>query len=325
MTPDFSIEVDGQDVTGRINDRLLSLTITDEAGTKSDRLELVVEDRDNLVALPRTGAQVKVWLGYRQTGLSYMGLFVVDEVEVSGAPEQIVIRARAADMRKSLKQQRTRHFEHATLGAVVRQVAGEHGLHPVIDQELAGIEIVYLAQTEESDMHLLTRLARTHDATFKVADGRLLFVRRGSGKTASGQPMQARLVRSDLIDWTATIKERPKYGQVRARWHHRGEARPRTETVGDGDGPVFGLRHEYPDRAQAQAAARAQLRKLKRGERTLRLTTSGNPAIVAEAELVVSGVRDGVDGEWTIRTAIHRLNGQEGYLTEVEAEAEIDG
>ena len=323
MTPDFRIEVDGQDATGRINDRLLRLVITDEAGTKSDRLELVVDDRDNRIALPRTGAKVKVWLGYRETGVSYMGLFVVDEVEVSGPPEQITIRARAADMRAALKQHKTRHFERTTLGGIVHRIAGEHGLRPIIGQELAGIEVRYLPQTEESDMHLLTRLARVHDATFKVADGRLLFVRRGSGKTASGRPMRIRLTRTDLIDWSATIKERPKYGQVQARWHHRGEARARTETAGSGDGPTFVLRHEHPDQAQAKAAAKARHRQLKRGERSLRLTMSGQPAIVAEAELNVSGVRDGVDGQWVIRTAIHRLDSQSGYLTEVEAEAKV--
>ena len=320
MTPDFRIEVDGQDRTGIINDRLLRLRITDEAGVKSDRLEFAVDDRDNLVALPRTGAKVKVWLGYCETGVSYMGLFVVDEVVVSGVPEKITIRARAADMREKLKQHKTRHFEKTTLGGVVRKIAGEHGLRPVLSGDVAGIEVPYLAQTEESDMHLLTRLARQHDATFKVADGRLIFVRRGEGRSASGRAMQVRLRRPDLISWEATWKERPRYGSVQARWHHRGEARSRIEKAGDGE-PVFTLRHEYPNRAEAKAAAAAKLRKLKRGEGVLQCTISGNPVVAAEAELVVSGVREGVDGNWTIRTATHTLDKQEGYLTEIEAEA----
>ena len=323
MTPEFRIEVDGQDVTGRINDRLLRLTITDEAGVKSDRLEFTVDDRDNRVALPRTGAKVKVWLGWRETGVSYMGLFVVDEVEVAGVPEEITVRARAADMRSALKEQKTRHFRATTLGGVIRRIAGEHGLKPVVSDDLAGIEVSYLAQTEESDMHLLTRLARQHDATFKVADGRLLFVRRGKGKSASGRAMKVTLSRIDLIRWRATIKERSKYKSVKARWHHRGEARARTEKAGDGE-PAFTLRHEYPSKAEAKAAARARLRQLKRGARTLTCTTGGNPAIVAEAELVITGVRDGVDGDWRIKTATHTLDAQAGYLTEIEAEAKTE-
>jgi phage protein D len=319
MTPDFRIEVDGQDVTGNINDRLLELRITDQEGVKSDRLEFTVDDRDNLVALPRTGAKVRVWLGYRETGVSYMGLFVVDEVEISGVPEQITVRARAADMRKSLKAHKTRKFENTTIGGVVNRIAGEHGLRPVTGGHLASVKLPYLGQTEESDMHLLTRLARRYDATFKVADGKLVFTPRGEGKTASGKPMRVSLSRTGLISWTATIKERPRHKAVKARWHDRGQARARVEKAGDGE-PAFKLRHEYPSRGEARAAARAKKQQLARGEGALNCETSGNPAIAAGAQLTVSGVRDGVDGDWVIKTATHALDSQSGYRTTVEAE-----
>ena len=319
MTPDFRIEADGRDVTGNINDRLLRLSITDQEGVKSDRLEFTVDDRDNLVALPRTGAKIRVWLGYRETGVSYMGLFVVDEVEISGPPEQITVRARAADMRRSLKSHKTRKFENTTIGGVVRKIAGEHGLTPVTGGPLARLKLPYLGQTEESDMHLLTRLARRHDATFKVADGKLVFVPRGTGKTASGKPMRVRFGRTDLISWTATVKERPRHKAAQARWHDRSQARARVETAGGGE-PAFRLRHEYPSRGEAKSAAEAKKKQLKRGEGLLSCTVSGDPAIVAGARLTVSGVRGGVDGEWVIKTATHTLDSQGGYITGVEAE-----
>ena len=60
--------MDGQNVTGCLNDRLLRLTITNEAGVKSDRMEFTVDDRGNRVALPRTGAKVRVWPGWSETG-----------------------------------------------------------------------------------------------------------------------------------------------------------------------------------------------------------------------------------------------------------------
>jgi phage protein D len=50
MTPDFRIHADSQDITERIQDRLLSLRVTDEAGIKSDTVELNLDDRDGLVS-----------------------------------------------------------------------------------------------------------------------------------------------------------------------------------------------------------------------------------------------------------------------------------
>jgi phage protein D len=84
MTPAFQLFADGVDVTSRINDRLLSLTIKDAAGHESDTLALEVDDRDGLVAIPREGAKLGCWLGYAETGLSFMGLFTVDDVSSKG-------------------------------------------------------------------------------------------------------------------------------------------------------------------------------------------------------------------------------------------------
>ena len=52
MTPDFRITVGGEDATGPIRDRLLSLTITDEDGEKADRIEIEIDDRDGAVEFP---------------------------------------------------------------------------------------------------------------------------------------------------------------------------------------------------------------------------------------------------------------------------------
>ena len=55
MTPDFRIRADREDKTAVIKDRLLSLRLTDEAELKADDVELVLDDRDGAIALPRTG------------------------------------------------------------------------------------------------------------------------------------------------------------------------------------------------------------------------------------------------------------------------------
>ena len=95
--PDFRIVADCHDITSIIRSRLVSLSLTDEAGLQSDTLELVLADHDpsRRIVLPPTGAELEVWLGYAGA-LCRMGLFVVDELELSGPPGRLVIKAKAA-------------------------------------------------------------------------------------------------------------------------------------------------------------------------------------------------------------------------------------
>ncbi len=58
-TPAFRITAAGEDVSGRIGDRLLSLSVTDEDGEKADRLEIEIDDRDGRVALPDMEAELQ--------------------------------------------------------------------------------------------------------------------------------------------------------------------------------------------------------------------------------------------------------------------------
>ena len=57
MTPDFRVLANSKDITAKLRDRLLSLCIIDEAGTRADRLALQLDDRDSAIAWPAQGAR----------------------------------------------------------------------------------------------------------------------------------------------------------------------------------------------------------------------------------------------------------------------------
>jgi phage protein D len=89
--------------------------------------------------------------------------------------------------------------------------------------------------------------------------------------------------------------------------------------VGQGE-PVRRLRHWYPTEDSARCAAQAELDKMARGEHKLILTMAGNPLLSAELPLVVSGFREGVEGNWLISRATHTLDKSSGYQCEIEAD-----
>ena len=161
MTPQFRIQVEGQgDVTAQIRERLMNLRVRDEEGYGSDVVEIRLDDRSGEMEVPRRGVALEVELGYEASGRVSMGRYVVDWIELSGPPEMLTVRARAADMRTGAKQRKTRSWDQVTIGDLVATIAREHDLEPRVARGLAGIVLPHVDQTDESDLHLLTRLGR---------------------------------------------------------------------------------------------------------------------------------------------------------------------
>jgi hypothetical protein len=323
VTPDFRILADSVDVTAAIRARLLSLSMTDEAGWQSDRFEFSIDDRGGTVAMPATGARLEVSLGYRETGLAPLGAFVVDEVVISAPPMTMTVRAKAADMRRTLKEARTRAWHETTFGAIVAAIAGENGYAARVSPDLADIPIPHLDQTAESDINLLTRLAEQYGATVKAANGALLVVPRGLGKTASGRILPAiALTPAELMRWSVTLAERGKYAAVQAQYRDLASGRDVPVTVGEAPTgqPVYVLRTPYPDTAQAQAAARAKLEALERGKSSVDLTLIGRTDVMAETWITLQGFRPGADGTWWLTRVEHRLD-RSGFSTECTGES----
>lgn len=320
MTPAYRLHADRRDITAAVRQRLLRLAVTDEAGRAADAVELRLDDRDGALALPRKGAVLDVALGYQEGGLAPMGLYTVDELELADPPATLTIRAKAADMRAALKAQKTRAWDATTLGDVVGAIAADHGLEPRVAASLRAIRLPHLDQTEESDLHLLTRLARDYGAVAKPAGGKLLFVPTGQARSARGQAMPAVTVhRPQASAYRLTLADRDAYGSARAAWHDAASGERRIEAAGTGE-PTFTLRQTYPSAPEAAAAARAKLKALNRGKGTLSLTLQpGVPALRAEARLTLVGFRTGVAGTWIASRVTHEL-GQAGYATSVEAE-----
>ena len=180
MTPTFRIVADGADITTLINDRLLLLRTTGKPGMESDDFELRIDDRDSAVSLPSRGASIEVFLGYSGTALTRLGRYTVDEVELSGPPDTLVIRGKASDMRGSGS------WENVSLANIVNEVAARNGWQPVCP---VATVVPRADQLSESDFNFITRLAKQYDCTAKVADGKLLVLQRQAGQSASGMPL----------------------------------------------------------------------------------------------------------------------------------------
>ncbi len=318
-TPQYKVEADGADITRAIATRLILLRLTDEAGVDSDNLQLTLDDRGGELAQPRTGVELRVHLGYQGRGLTFMGAYTVDELEMSGPPQTLIIRARAADLRESLKAPKTRSWHATTIGSIVGTIAAEHGYTARVTPALASKPIAHIDQTAESDMNLLTRLAIDNDAMAKPANGFLLFTARASGQSVSGLPLPAvALAAGEVTTYRVTLPERGKYAAVVANFHSTALGEKVPVTAGSGE-PVYHIKHSYPDPAQAASAAKTRLDSFARGLGVLSLTLPGRPTLLAESRLSLSCFRAGVSGDGAITRVVHTIDAN-GYQCQLDAE-----
>ncbi|MEV8467307.1 contractile injection system protein, VgrG/Pvc8 family [Fluviibacterium sp. DFM31] len=312
MTPLIRIEADGADVTDRLRDRLIDLRLHDAAGYKADTLTMTLDDRDGVLVVPPSQSTVTVSLGLlgaRAVPLTRMGSFLIDEVQLTGPERRMILSGSAAAMGTDIRAPRTRAWEGVTLGAMVATIAEEAGLTPSVDPELAGLALPFVAQTAESNLHILTRVARQIGAVFKPADGHLLVARRGADTNAAGQPLPVlRLLPSELTSWSWRAAERDRYASAEASWTDLATGQVTRVVVGDGT-PRRVLRHVYRSEDEARRSAQAALNGAGQGAETARLQCAGfRPDAFAGARLRFADTRPEWAGDWSVTAATHVLN-----------------
>ncbi len=320
MKPTFRIVADGKDITALINDRLLSLRTSDKPGMNSDDFELRIDDRDQAVALPTRGAGIEVYLGYTGQALTRLGRYTVDEIELSGPPDTLVIRGKASDMRGSGKTVRSGSWENVPLQQIVRDVAARNGWQPVCPVQT---KVPRVDQLNESDYNFITRLAKQYDCTAKLADGKLLVMPRQGGQTASGKNLSPVVLRrADLSRYQFRLGDRNTQKAVRTKHQDKKSGALKVVELDNDDLPnglpaVHTDRHIYPNKSAAEQAAKARLAAFNRSSAGVRLEMAGRTDVFAERSIIVQSIKPGLDGEY-LAEAVEQLFTPSGWTTAVE-------
>lgn len=319
--------VNGQDITSKLLAKdqrriLVSLTVTDEAGVKSDTCTLVVDNRAPGFKAPATGELMEVWMGY-EPAPQYMGKFRIDEWEKSGPPNILTITAKSAELTTAIKETKHKPWDNTTLGNIVQTIAEAHGLSSVMTGDLASRPVEHIDQHGESDLAFLSRLAKRNGAMFKLADGKVIFVKRGT-KLPSGKGKSAITLKPDsnVVNWSMRMSVRGEHKSVKATWHDHDKGKRKSVTAGSGH-PVHRDKRVYRTEAEARAAAEGQLADFKRGKADGSVDLVGNTGLFAETLVTLSGFDEDVDGTYNAKSVTHTFDSS-GYRTSVALEAGED-
>lgn len=327
--PAARVILGGQDLTSKIAPHLVELTLTEKRGGEADQLDLVIDDVDGRFAIPRAGVALDLALGWKSgsdvvPGLIAKGTFTVDEIEHSGPPDRITVRARAADFTAAIAGRRERSWHDTTLGQILRDIAGGNGLVPRISAAKAAIPITSLVQSRESDIALLRRLGREHDAIAAVKRGALLFGAIGAGVSPGGSLLASTTIRRrDGDSHSYRIQKREEATAITASYNDVGAAEKKHARVGAAGGRARRLARVYPDEASARTAAAAELGRSKRQPVSLELKLAlGRADLFPDRPIRTSGFKPAIDATpWLIAEVTHRLSGTEGFRTDLTLEA----
>lgn len=321
LAPSYRLSVDGRDITPTVEARLVSLRLEEKRGGDADQLDLVLSDADGKLAIPKQGATIAVALGWQGEALVDKGTFKVDEVEHHGAPDQITIRARSADLTNTLRDKRDQSWHETDLGQILGTIAKRNGLTGRIDATLAAVALEHIDQTNESDLNFLTRLAKRFDAVATAKKGHLIFKPINGTKNSKGQSLPGiTITRADGDSHRYHQTDQDSYTGVRAYWHD-GKKANRTGVVVGTKVHLKTLSETYSTEADALAAAKAEWQRLQRGAANLSLTLAiGNPLLVPQTPVTVQGFKDQIDStSWLAVHATHVLE-DGGLTTQVEME-----
>lgn len=316
----------GVDLSSRVNPRIIDLTLTEKRGDEADTLDLTIHNHDGQLAPPKAGKVLTLALGWESgddvlPGMVNKGSFRIDEVERSGPPDIITIRARSADLTGDYRTRRTKSWVDTTLGTIIQTIAGENGFSSRITGELAAIPIKAIEQAGKSDMAFVRDLGRRYDAVATVKAGTLIFMPLGSSTTPSGKALPTlRLSKVDGWNWTFRHEERTGADGASAEYHDQDAGRRKTVAT-SGTKPKK-LKKVYASKADAEKAAKTAADKAKRTAYSFSYDLAfGDPAITPSMPVQLQGWDSEIDGmKWLVGEVTTRF-GAGGLVTAIKLES----
>lgn len=330
----LSVSIAGIDVTSYISPDLKDFSFKDNAKGKADEVQLSLTDKDGKWQKEwfiKKGSPVKAslicldWYRPGENKSLPMGLFTVDEVDLSGPPDIIRVKAVSASKASALSEEaRTKGWENYNLEGIAQEIANKNGYSLIYDAP--EIPFSRLDQREVSDLAFLNQVAKGYGVNLKVHDGQIIlfgarewdakditFTIHKKGKALSptrysfkessqGTSKEAKVTYHDparraTIEEVAKIEENPPSGQALI------------------------LRHRAENPSQAIALTKGALRQSNEKEKTGNLEWMGFPMLYAGMNIACLGWGQ-YDGKYFVESVEHKLG--PAYTTSAEIRKTLD-
>lgn len=314
----YTVLVNGTDVTSRFNPLVTSISVERAAGKAADTATIVVANPGGAVFMPQDRDPIEIHLA---------GVWVfegfVNEIECSidkSGGRTISITASSVDQGGKATEPTLRHKDNASFEDTAKEFGKQADLDVTVIGDIAQVQRDYWLMQNESFLSWGRRMEQEIGATFKVLGRRAFFTTRNEGESASGQQLTTIEAAYGFNLLSASIRpivSRPRFKNVKISYFDTAKGVRVEEEVDTGVGGVeTTLRHVLSTATKDQAKQKAKSlgKNSDRDKGQGDINIIGDPRAEPEALCVVSGVMAGADGTYRIDSVSHKVS-RSGFTT----------
>lgn len=273
---------------------VLSVRLRDALSDVSDScdIEMLFDEFDVMEQL-EAGYQISV-----EHDGAQLGTFEVTNVSVNDEG-RIRMNTDSICATQSMKTPRSATFRNERLSSIVETIGQRYNLDVFMSKELESITVSYIAQVATSDLNFLSDLAANYGADIKLNANKLFFIQSDFnvlGKAELGV-VSRYVIKRNIVDCCRTVNAYFLKELV---------------TVGEGS-PVYEVPQIYYSADEARLAAENMLKKFRRKEFNLDITTTLNTDIQSGMTVDFHGVT------WIVFDVTHNLSAEAFHHTTLSA------
>lgn len=324
----LAVTIGGHDATSYVQPALLDFSFTDHDSGKSDEIQLTLHDREGQWSgawMPQRGTHVTAiltvldWFGPGEHASLACGMFKVDELEFSGPPDKVKIKAVSASLTSGLKDSpRTKAWENISLQGIAQEISEREGLS--LQYHGPAHQFDRRDQREEPDLSFIHSLSEEMGMNVKVHDGKLILF---DVADADAMPAALTIHKQKQIFSPKSYSFRLKssgtaYSDCELDYADpsTGQTHSSTVTAPAPDQKTLLLNSRAESPAQAQTMAEAALGKENRKQAEATLEIMGHPGIRAGLCIALAGFGE-FGGKWFVKQCTHKVDSS-GYSTNAD-------
>lgn len=339
-------ETESKDISEDISKYFLHLSYADNISNTADDITLTLEDRALLWSedwFPEEGSMLDITIHrYNWKNLSEgeielpLGKFEIDEIEVTGFPSTVQIKAVSVLGNSTLRGVRkNRTWEKISVWKCADDICKENGIELFWDcAENPNLD--HVEQADESDLAFLQKICKDNGRSLKVTPEKIIIF--DDDKYEQNDPVifclkpgaqdknEKGLAQLDLLTgYTLKAKTRDIYWKCKVKYQ-RGKDKKVIEgefaAPDKTEGRILYVGDQVADTAEAERLAKKKLRDANKEEFKGTIATLGDFNLVAGLVIQMAGFGK-FDGNYVILKASHEIG--ESYTTSIEVRKCLNG
>ena len=320
-----------KDISNDITPHLKSFSFNDVMSGEADDINITLEDREELWQgdwLPEKGDTLKVsimtlnWRAATEGEKELpLGLFEIDEVEISKPPSEVKIKAVSVPDNTELRgTDKSRRWENTTLKVIAQDIADGAKMELFYDGDDPSIDRA--EQSQQSDLSFLSKLLKDHGLALKVSDNKLVVFDEHDYEEAD--PVKT-IRKPDLASFSLKSSTREIYRGCHVKYQKSDDDEiieyifvPDEEKKGK----MLEVNEEVDSVEAAEKLAKKKLREKNCSEVTVSLHLMGDFDLLAGNTVTLEGFHS-FDGKYIITKGSHDIGA--GYKMGVDLRRCLDG